>query len=402
MDKGGGAARVEVTEAGRFYLRHGHHPDDPALADGGEPSVPSGSPAPYSERPVARARRAKARELVERLTSEGHVRFADPDDDEVAEWRRVVNYAKRHGLEPEGKRIEKVQYGGRGLEFFLTEGPHPNSRSQRPKTGVPVVPVPSRLASLHPVVAALRDDEGPLVMPPVLRRRSLLMLQGLAAEAVWRGYEVRKVSSYSWREGGVDVVVDGFAYAVTFRQEFPQSTNPERSARLVIEVAHGLTSRPGRWRDRKGRTLEQTLGVILGEIEARAVEDARRRESEERAREKREVRWRAAVEEAKERAVREQLAEVLREGAGRWREAVVIGEYCDALEPRLAELGGDLDEQAVESARRWLEWAREYMRGIAPLRHPQDMPTPRDPTPDELQPYLKGWSPYAPERHGGR
>ncbi|MDX2937646.1 hypothetical protein [Streptomyces ipomoeae] len=73
----------------------------------------------YSERLVARARRAKAQELIERLVAEGRVRFADLDDDEVAEWRRVVDYAKRHGLEPPGRRIEKVRFSARGLEMFL-------------------------------------------------------------------------------------------------------------------------------------------------------------------------------------------------------------------------------------------------------------------------------------------
>ncbi|MFD4510828.1 hypothetical protein [Streptomyces sp. NPDC058457] len=399
VDKGGGAARAEVTEAGRFYLRHGGYPDHTEPADLGEPSMPAESPPPYSERPVARARRAKARELVERLLIEGNVRFAHADEEEIAEWRRVVNYAKRHGMEPVGKRIENVPYGRLGLEFFLADGPHPNARSQRPNTGASGVRVPTRLASLHPVVAALKDDARQLVMPPALRHRSLLMLQGLAAEAARRGHEVRKVgSSYFPREGGMDVVVDGFGYPVTIRQEFPESTDPERSARLVVEVSHGLTSRPGRWRDRRSRALEQSLELVLGEIEARAVEDAQRRESEENARQEREVRWRAAVEEAKEVAVREQFAEVLREEAGRWREAVVIGEYCDALECRLAELHGDLDERTLASVRRWLEWAREYVRGVDPLRHPPSMPIPRDPTPDELQPHLKGWSPYRPER----
>ncbi|MEV5506646.1 hypothetical protein [Streptomyces orinoci] len=141
-------------------------------------------------------------------------------------------------------------------------------------------------------MAVLRDDEERLVMPPVLRRRSLLILQALAAEAVRRGYEVRAGRSYhSRREGGVDVVVDGFAYTITVRQEFPQSTNPERAARLVVELDHGRTNRPGRWRDRKRATLEDTLGVILGEIEARALEDAERRASEEQAKEEREIRW---------------------------------------------------------------------------------------------------------------
>ncbi|MFF7258222.1 hypothetical protein [Streptomyces microflavus] len=152
-------------------------------------------------------------------------------------------------------------------------------------------------------MAALKDDESRLVMPSALRRR-LLLLQGPAAEAVRRGYEVQKArSSLFPREGGVDVAVDGFAYTV--RQEFPESTDLERSARLVVELAHGLTGRPGRWRDRKSRTLEEALGVILREIEARAVEDARRRQDEQQARAERETRWQAVMGVAKEQAVRE-------------------------------------------------------------------------------------------------
>ncbi|MFD5157237.1 hypothetical protein ACFWMJ_04065 [Streptomyces hawaiiensis] len=135
VDKGGGAARAEITEAGRFCVRHGRHPDDAESADRGEPSEPVESSASYGERPIARVRRAKARELVERLLAEGHVRFAHADDEEIAEWRRVVNYAKRHGMEPEGKRIEKVPYGRLGLEFFLAKGPHPNARSQADLAG---------------------------------------------------------------------------------------------------------------------------------------------------------------------------------------------------------------------------------------------------------------------------
>jgi hypothetical protein len=99
--------------------------DDSAVAGGSEPAVPASPRTPYSERPVARARRAKAQELIERLVAEGRVRTTDPVDDEVAEWRRVVNYAKRHGLEPAGKRMEKVPYGGPGLELFLADGPLP-------------------------------------------------------------------------------------------------------------------------------------------------------------------------------------------------------------------------------------------------------------------------------------
>lgn len=407
VSRGGGEALVEVTEDGRYYLRHGHRPQEPTPAEGGARAA-SGGPAgrrrssvSYAERPVARARRAKATELVERLLTEGRVRVAD--DDQVAEWRKVIDYAKRHGLEPPGKRIEKVRLGAGVWELCLAEGSHPNSRSRKPAGDASAVPVPTRLTAPHPAVAALRDAEKRLVMPPALRRRSLLLLQALAAEAVRRGYGVRENRAYCLqREGGVSVVVDGFACNVTVKQEFPQSNKPERAARLVVELDHGLTSRPGRWRDRKSGTLEDSLGVILGEIEVRAVHDAQRRASEERARAERQIHWQAAMEEAREQAVQDQLAEELREEAGRWREAAVLSQYCDAMERCFGELGGGADELALDSSRRWLAWARDYVRATDPLTRLPRMPDTREPTQEELRPHLKGWSPYGPERRAER
>lgn len=84
-------------------------------------------------------------------------------------------------------------------------------------------------------------------MPSALRRRSLLLLQGLSAEAVRRGREAWKAHSFFHPpEGGVDIAVDGLPCTVSVRQEFPQSLDPDRSSRLVVELAHGLTDRPGR------------------------------------------------------------------------------------------------------------------------------------------------------------
>ncbi|WP_248844063.1 hypothetical protein [Streptomyces hirsutus] len=350
---------------------------------------------PYNERPVARARRAKATDLVERLIAEGSVVVPDPDEAEMAEWRRAINYAKRHGLEPPGKRIEKRSYGRRGLEFYLATGPHPNSRGQAPDEA-PRVRVPAQLRSAQPVVAALKDDERRLMMPTALRRRALLLFQGLAAEAVRRGYEVRDRPGCSWRVGEVDVIVDGYACAVTIQQEFPQSTDAERSRKLVIELGYPRSARQSRWGDRKRWVLEDVLGAVLKEIETRAVEEIRRKEAEARAKMDREVRWRAAMEKAKEQAVQAQFAETLLEQAGRWQEATALRAYCDALEHRIAEEAG-AEEPQVASARRWLAWARRYAQSVDPLHQLPTVPTPREPQPEDLKPYLKGWSPYGAE-----
>ncbi|MEV7302405.1 hypothetical protein [Streptomyces clavifer] len=63
---------------------------DSSAADGSELAVPVNLRTLYGARPAARARRAKAQEPIERHVTGGRFRMTDPDDDEVAEWRRVV------------------------------------------------------------------------------------------------------------------------------------------------------------------------------------------------------------------------------------------------------------------------------------------------------------------------
>ncbi|MFJ5591030.1 hypothetical protein ACIQCG_14870 [Streptomyces noursei] len=449
-----GVLSAEVTKAGKFYLKYGHHPDHPGhAAEDEQTTVParrsqsrpakvereadsraaaaprdtdkgaekaSKSVASYSERPIPVARRAKATQLIEQLVAERQVIIHAPDQAQVVEWRRVIDFAKRHGLVPSGKRVEKFRMFNRtrDLQISLLDGSHPNAGRQTPDDA-PQVPVPKQLRSPHPVVAALRDDEGRLVMPAEPRRRALRLFQGLAAEAVRRGHRVEEhpvpdryrsrgysydgrytPPSYSRREGELDLIVDDFTYTVTIKQESPQAADPERSEKLMLELGYSRSARRRQWADRKRWTLEDVLGAVLQEVEARAVEDAQRKVDEERAKEARKARWQEAMAAARQQAVQAQLARALSEQAAQWREAAVLREYCEALESRIAKAAA-CEEPEVASAQEWLAWTRNHLEAIDPLSRLPGMPTPREPKPDDLKPYLTGWSPYGPEPHSG-
>ncbi|WP_405978174.1 hypothetical protein [Streptomyces sp. NBC_00158] len=405
----GGVVRTEVTDAGKFYLEHGHHPEDPQYTavsqDGTEKP-----PVPYSERAVAGARRAKAVELIERLVAERRVVIPEPDEATEAEYRRAIYYAKRYNLAPPGKRIDKLRLWNGDLQISLEDGPHRDAKSERPE-GAPLLPVPVQLRSLHPVVAALKEDASRLTVSAPLRNRALRLLQGLCAEAVKRGYAVRErpmdenyrsrayayggtyiPSRPSRREGELDLDVGGFTYTVTIKQEFPLSEDPERARSLMLELPYSRSGRRNTWADRKRWRLEDVLGAVLREVEVRSGEDARRRIEEKRAEEDRKVRWRVAMDSAREQAILAQLAAVLCEQAKDWHQVNELSRYCDALERRLAASGDSVAPETV-SSRQWLEWARAYVRSLDPLRELPGMPEPRDPEAEELKPYLKGHPP---------
>jgi len=282
IDRRGGRWAAEPTEAGRFYLEHGHHPDHPdrLAAAGTAARSPANattrpdSPVPAASRPSTTTPKptrrnaaglhlparnlAEATDLVTRLVAETRVVVSAPSDEAVANWRRLIEYAKRHTLLPAGKRITTQRHWNRGRDFEirLVEGVLENPR-QGPRPDLAPVPVPAQLRAPHPVVAALREDTDRLVMPAPERRRALLLFQALAAEAVRRGHQVcdkpvsehhrsrpyyynghTHPSSYSRREGELDIVIDGFAYTVAIQQETPNSADPQKAERLTLGLSH--------------------------------------------------------------------------------------------------------------------------------------------------------------------
>lgn len=429
-----GLWRATITGAGRFYLEHGQHPDHPARTDD-RPTAErqQGSPLQRARTPLAaksqatlreqrlhpqtlvsEKRRAEATALIERLASERRVIITAPDGETAAEWRRTINYAKRHHLEPSGRWIEKRKEWNGDLIVELLTGDPPNKRAGS-SNDAPIVPVPSQLRAPHPVIARLRDDEHRLVMPRARRRRSLLILQALAAEAERRGHAVHNEpipehqksrpytylgdhypSGYSSRDGAIRIAIGKFSYAVTIKEESPQTADPEKAERLVVEITlYRSQGRQCRWADRKRWKVEDLLGRILTELENRAVEDVQRETEEECAKAERRRGWELAIAEARRKAHQAHDAATLREQASHWRESQEINAYCQALAKRIDR--EPPDAPGVREANEWLSWARAYSASLDPLQILPSRPEHPELQPKDLKPYLHGWSPYGPE-----
>lgn len=346
--RSGGAVRTEVTEAGKFYLEHGRHPEDPRYAAVLK-EADKRTPLPHAEWPAARVWHARAAA------------------DRPAKAPAIPVPAQLRTLHP-------VVAALKGDPFRLA------------------VPAAVRSRALRLLQALCAE---------AVKRGHTVREHPVAEHCRSRPYSSRGTSipsRNSRREGELDLGVGDFTYTVTIKQESPQSVDPERAQSLTIELPRSRSGRQGKWADRKRWRLEDVLGVILREVEVRAGEGAQCRIDEERAKGDRKVRWHAAVDSAREQAIQAQLATVLRGQAKDWHEARALSQYCDALERRLAPSCGSTGPEAA-SARQWLEWARAYVRSLDPLQALPGMPVTRDPEPEELKPYLSGWNPRGPETH---
>ena len=86
------------------------------------------------------------------------------------------------------------------------------------------------------------------------------------------------------------------------------------------------------------------------------------------------------------------LAAELNAQLQQWRLAAEIDQYLAGLRTVLQDTG----EQPA-GAREWTDWIASYRQEIDPLQHLPVMPTVCDPSPEDLRPFLDGWSPYGPD-----
>ncbi|MFJ8469591.1 hypothetical protein [Streptomyces swartbergensis] len=369
------------TEAGHRHLAQ----TDATLAP--RPSAPSTAP--------------EAAELITRLQqSGGTMHIANPTPDERAHWRRALHAARADHLVPDGHHL---QHTGRDKgDLFITLRPGPPPRRSTPPDET--VPVPDDLPPdrLHPAAATAH-----ILVCSDCQPRARRILHALCHAAEAKNYTVSNPetgsaaslvitigdSSFplSFHEGSYEVP-DPSDAKYAWQRVTARTTRPSHELELSLEHTYTHRGRRSHWGDRQRWRLEDKLPALFREIAHRAHTEDERRQAQQRKEEETRQRWLTAMQQARTALLEDHRLKALRTQVQAWQEATAIRAYCDALEDHHAAT------DVAEATTAWTTWARAYADRIDPVPQNPGLPDPPTITPEDLRPYLRGWSPYEPKR----
>ncbi|MFV2195455.1 hypothetical protein [Nocardiopsis sp. LOL_012] len=216
-----GKWQARVTDAGRFYLEHGHHPDRPSDGKGAKERE---RPA-EAERKKARASRSASSDDAAKLIADlnaggGVLHIENPDMETRARYRRAIDRAKRHNLVPEGKSLKYTGRSTGDLVVCLVDpanGGETEWNKIRTTTG-------STYTGTTAILEELRRDPSPLEVSEALRPRALVVVESLGKVLSRKGY--RLVLAKRRNGTTLFVTVKGHQYDLTVTEERERVEKP--------------------------------------------------------------------------------------------------------------------------------------------------------------------------------
>jgi hypothetical protein len=400
--KGAGAAwRASITPAGRAWLEA--HPTTVAEAVGGPDGL------------IARALAAKGRLAI------------GGDAEARAAHEELVRLSHHAASRPNGWRLEVKNAGSwaepayevvlvRHFEDLVEERP---------------VPVPERVTRYHPSVKAYLDDRQRQMVSREHVARAGRILQAIADEAPRRGVEVvspgsaglpRLVDPYGTRDPGrshLTLRAPAGIYSIRIQEVSAPSNTPvprryanQRSARaaglngrqfevvasgvleLVVEGPGMGYSGGYRVRDSATMTLDERLPRVFRRIELHRLEAEHLAQERERAAAERRRRWEAAMAAARARYDEQARWEAFERSSTEWHAIQRHRAFLAAAREAAGALDGPRRDELVAH----LDYAERRLDEADPLGNPGLLrPRVRAPKPDDLKPYLDGWSPHGPD-----
>jgi hypothetical protein len=293
------------------------------------------------------------------------------------------------------------------------------------------VPVPERVTRYHPSVKAYLDDRDRQMVSREHVARAARILQALADEALKRGVEVvspgsaglpRVAEAYGTRDAGrshLTLRAPAGTYAVRIQEVSAPSKTPvprrygnQRSARaawldgrqfefvssgvleLVVEGPGMGYSGGCRVRDSATMTLDERLPRVFRRMELHRLEAEHLAQERERAAAERRRRWEAAMAAARARYDEQAHWEAFEGSSREWQAIRRHRTFLAAAREAAGALEGPRRDELVAH----LDFAERRLDEADPLGNPDLLlPRVRAPKPDDLKPYLDGWSPHGPD-----
>lgn len=425
--KRGGTFVATITPAGRYYIEHGHHPEQPTTPT----TTPTASPTktPASSGPTAKA---DAEALIERLRSapDKTVTIRDPSGDDRAAYRRTIHAAKQHRLVPDGTLLRHTGRSGGDIVIRLLDAAHPDETDWNR--------IRLNLRKPKPAEKDLREQltENPaaLHVSDTQRERAINFLIALNAAGLKDDQGVKLLRRGKYAKLGYFVGTSTWYLKLsedddTVPTQQPAGRNPRYwpsygtkrvpSGRLHLQIDHrdytDHTSKlkPLTWVEDKHATLEKRTRQIVNDIAERAVLVARQREEERRRwdeqhaeweRQQRETKqqWQAAMTAALPQAVDALRHATLIAALSAWRDARDLREICAVLDSQARDAQRSGQHSIAANLTRWRETGLTLAARLDPTIAPASLANidydALKPTHDDLRPCLDGWSPDYPQQ----
>jgi hypothetical protein len=163
---------------------------------------------------------------------------------------------------------------------------------------------------------------------------------------------------------------------------------------LIVEGPGMGYSGGYRIRDSATMTLDERLPRVFRRMELHRLEAEHQAQERERAAAERRRRWEAAMAAARVRYDEQARWEAFEGSSREWRAVRRHRAFLAAAREAASALDGPRRDELLAH----LDFAERRLDGADPLGNPDLLlPNVRAPKPDDLKPYLDGWSPHGPD-----
>lgn len=376
-----------------------------------------------AERKPAPPEPSEADQLIERVLAANGRLLLDLDGKGIDKHRRLVDMSLRSSVRPRGEKLEMRatgRWGAGPMEIRLTE--HFDDLVDP----VPV-PVPKHVGKYHPAVKAFIEDRDWQYVTRDHVSRAARILQALADESPKRGVDVvaparsKTMSPYEARKARHSHLIlrtSAGAYSVTAKelagrggqQLTPRMWNERRARPAWVEnrgwefvpsgrldlIVDGPCAPYGgdHYRDAKTIRVEDRLPEVFRSLEIYRLRAEWRERGRLREAEEHKARWEAAMSAARHRHDQHVRWQHFEHAEQEWQRLARQREFLSLARAAArcvdSSVRGALDAQ--------LDLVEAALSGADPLQNPELLvPRVPEPSPEDLKPYLHGWSPYGPD-----